>query len=305
RSGSSARVRALGRAVKFECGSMNNPPVPAIVRQVKLAESLGFDTAWITDSHLVCRELWVTLTACALGTSKIRLGPGVTVPHTRHFSVTASAIATLHDLAGDRLVLGIGTGGSSGESMGLSRQRAGRTATLEAMVHGIRSLVDKGPARFETGVEGRLAWLAEPRPVPIYVAGSGPKMLRAAGRLGDGVIMYAGTAPEILRARLGHVAEGARERGRQPARLDVVLWGPSAAIAWWRGITSAAAWPPRCATHCRSSSHPRTRSQCESSATRTIRINTRRPHRAIVSWCPTASWISSRSPGRPTRWWHR
>src|SRR5262245_55964759 len=127
---------------------MNNQPVPAIVRQAKLAESLGFDTAWITDSHLVCRELWVTLTACALGTSKIRLGPGVTVPHTRHFSVTASAIATLHDLAGDRLVLGIGTGGSSAETRGLSLQRAARIATLEAMVPGLRSLGDKGTGGF-------------------------------------------------------------------------------------------------------------------------------------------------------------
>jgi 5,10-methylenetetrahydromethanopterin reductase len=214
--------------VKFDVGIMNNQPVPAIVRQVQLAESLGFDTAWITDSHLVCRELWVTLTACVLGTSKIRLGPGVTVPHTRHFSVTASAIATLRDLAGDRLVLGIGTGGSSAETMGLSVQRAARIATLETMVQGIRSLVTKGTVRFDTGVQGRIAWLEEPRPVPIYVAGSGPKMLRAAGRLGDGVIMYAGTAPEILRAGLGHVAEGARERGRKPSDLDVVLWTPTA-----------------------------------------------------------------------------
>ena len=172
--------------MKFDVGFMNNQPVPAIVRQVQLAETLGFDTAWITDSHLVCRELWVTLTACALGTSKIRLGPGVTVPHTLHLSVTASAIATLHDLAGDRLVLGIGTGGSSAETMGLSVQRAARIATLETMVQGIRSLITKGSARFDTGIEGRIAWLDSPRRVPIYVAGSGPKMLAAAGRLGDG-----------------------------------------------------------------------------------------------------------------------
>src|SRR5947209_19104107 len=157
---------------------MNNQPVPAIVRQVKLAESLGFDTAWTTDPHLVCRELWVTLPACVLGTSRIRLGPGVTVPQTRHFSVTASAIATLHDLAGDRLVLGIGTGGSSAETMGLSVQRAARIATLETMVQGIRSLVTKGTVRFDTGGEGRSALLAQPRPVPRYVARAGPQMPR-------------------------------------------------------------------------------------------------------------------------------
>jgi 5,10-methylenetetrahydromethanopterin reductase len=202
--------------------------VPAIVRQVQLAERLGFATAWITDSHLVCRELWVTLAACALGTSRIRLGPGVTVPHTRHVSVTASAIATLHDLAEGRLVLGLGTGGSSAETMGMSVQRAARVATLETMTKAIRRLLAGKTTRFENGVEGRLAWLERPLSIPLYVAGSGPRMLRAAGRLGDGVLMYIGTAPEILKAGLAHVAEGAHERGRRVADLDVALWTPTA-----------------------------------------------------------------------------
>ncbi len=214
--------------MKFDVGILNNQPVPVIVRQVQLAEALGFETAWITDSHLICRELWVTLTACALGTSRIGLGPGVTVPHTRHLSVTASAIATLADLAGGRLVLGIGTGGSSAETMGLSVQRAARVATLETMVESVRLLLGGGTARFESGVEGRLAWLDRPGAIPIYVAGSGPKMLQAAGRLGEGAIMYVGTAPEILRAGLEHVEAGARERGRRLADLEVALWTPTA-----------------------------------------------------------------------------
>src|SRR5207248_5016939 len=66
----------------------------------------------------VCRELWVTLTACVLGTRRIKLGPGVTVPHSRHPSVTASAILTLDELAPGRIVLGMGTGGSSAQTMG-------------------------------------------------------------------------------------------------------------------------------------------------------------------------------------------
>jgi 5,10-methylenetetrahydromethanopterin reductase len=214
--------------MKFDVGFVNNQPADVVARQVKLAEELGYETAWITDSHLVCRELWVTLAACALATSRIKLGPGVTVPHTRHFSVTASAIATLHDLAPGRVVLGMGTGGSSAETMGLSVQRAARVATLEAMVDGVRRLVGRGAVKLESGVEARLAWLESPRTVPIYVAGSGPRMLRAAGRLGDGAIMYAGVAPEILRAGLAHVADGAAERGRKLAELDVVLWVPTA-----------------------------------------------------------------------------
>ena len=175
----------------FDVGILATQPVPAIVRQVQLAERLGFDTAWITDTHLVCRELWVTLTACALATSRIRLGPGVTVPHTRHISVTASAILTLDELAEGRVLLGIGTGGSSAQTMGLRLEQVARIDTLEAMATALRRLTRKETIRFEGGAEGRVAWLDRPRAIPIYLAGSGPRMLAAAGRLGDGVIMYA------------------------------------------------------------------------------------------------------------------
>jgi alkanesulfonate monooxygenase SsuD/methylene tetrahydromethanopterin reductase-like flavin-dependent oxidoreductase (luciferase family) len=48
-----------------------------IVEQAQLAEQLGYETVWITDSHLICRELWVTLAACAVGTSRIKLGTGL------------------------------------------------------------------------------------------------------------------------------------------------------------------------------------------------------------------------------------
>ena len=65
-----------GTEVKFDVGILGSQPVPTIVRQAQLAEALGYDTVWITDTHLICRELWVTLTACALRTSRIRLGPG-------------------------------------------------------------------------------------------------------------------------------------------------------------------------------------------------------------------------------------
>lgn len=212
--------------MKFDVGILGNQPVPTIVRQVRLAETLGYDTAWIADSHLVCRELWVTLGACAAATKRIRLGPGVTVPHTRHVSVTASAIATLAEMAEGRVVLGIGTGGSSAGTMGLSVQKVARVATLEAMVTSVRELIARRTMRFESGTEGHIAWLARPAAVPIYVAGSGPKMLDAAGRLGDGAIMYATTSPLILRAGLRFVEEGARQAGRRLADLDVAVWAP-------------------------------------------------------------------------------
>lgn len=194
---------------------------------MKLAESLGFDTAWITDTHLVCRELWVTLTACALATSRIRLGPGITVPHTRHISVTASAAATLDELIPGRVVVGVGTGGSAAQTMGLTLAQTARIATLEAMATSIQRLTRREAIRFDSGTEGRLAWLREPRPIPVYAAGSGPRMLETAGRVGDGVIMYAGVDPVILRVGLAHVAAGARASGRALEDLDMGLWAPA------------------------------------------------------------------------------
>lgn len=212
--------------MRFDVGILATQPVPEIVRQVQLAEALGYDTAWITDTHLVCRELWVTLAACAVATSRIRVGPGVTVPHTRHASVTASALATLEELAPGRVVCGIGTGGSAAETMGLTIRQTARVATLESVATTVRRLLATQAVTFESGREGRLAWLRHPRPVPLYLAGSGPRMLTAAGRLGDGAIMYASTSPPILRAGVERIAAGARESGRALSALDVGLWSP-------------------------------------------------------------------------------
>ncbi len=213
--------------MKFDIGILASQPLPVIVRQVQLAESLGYDTAWITDTHLVCRELWVTLTACATATSRIRLGPGITVPHTRHISVTASAIATLHELAPGRLVLGVGTGGSASETMGLSVAKTARVATLESMAHALKHLLRGESIRLDTGTDARLAWLPQPVDIPLYLAGSGPRMLGAAGRLGDGAIMYSGVVPWLLEAALACVRAGAEAAGPAPADVDIAIWAPT------------------------------------------------------------------------------
>jgi 5,10-methylenetetrahydromethanopterin reductase len=213
--------------VKFDVGILASQPLPVLVRQVQLAESLGFDTAWIADTHLVCRELWVTLAACAAGTSRIRLGPGIAVPHTRHISVTASAIATLHELAEGRVVIGIGTGGSAAETMGLSVGKVARIATLESMAASLRRLLGRESIRLDNGTDARLAWLERAPTIPLYLAGSGPRMLDAAGRLGDGAIMYSGVAPWLVEAALGCVKAGARASGRALDALDVAIWAPT------------------------------------------------------------------------------
>src|SRR5213594_1948190 len=110
--------------------------------------------------------------------------------------------------------------------MGLSLAQVGKAATLERTAVALRRLLQGQTARFETGIEGRLAWLDAPRAIPIYLAGSGPRMLETAGRLGDGAIVYATVSPDVLKVALERVVAGARAAGRAPGDLDVALWAP-------------------------------------------------------------------------------
>lgn len=216
------------RKLKFGVSIIGNEPVPKIVSQAKLAEELGYHSFWFADSQLLCRELYVSLTACAVATSRIGLGAGVTAPYTRHVSVTAGAFATLAEIAEGRLLLGISNGNSLVRTIG---HRPARVAEVEEHVGQLRDLLDNRPVRFECGVENRIAWLERPCRIPIYVAGSGPKLLGAAARVSDGVIYMLGAAPEIQSRALGWIAAGAREAGRDPDRLDVVSWVPASVDA--------------------------------------------------------------------------
>src|SRR5688572_17943123 len=82
------------------------------------AEASGFDWLGVADSQSVFRELYVALTLAALNTSRLRLGPLVTNPLTRHLVVTASAIASIDELSKGRMVLGIGSGDSAIYTLG-------------------------------------------------------------------------------------------------------------------------------------------------------------------------------------------
>jgi 2-(1,2-epoxy-1,2-dihydrophenyl)acetyl-CoA isomerase len=227
----------------------------------------------------------------------------VTVPHSRHVSVTASAIASLHELAPGRVVLGLGTGGSSAQTMGLSLAQVGRAATLEAMATALRGLLAGKRVRFETGIDGRLAWLERPPAIPLYLAGSGPRMLETAGRLGDGAIVYATVQPAVLTAALARVAAGAKTSGRELGELDVALWAPMSVGR--DGALARDHARGRVASACRHPLPVRLAEEDEAAMRRVRRrmthTSTRRRAPAIARSCPIASSTSWRSPARPRR----
>lgn len=196
-------------------------PIARLVAQARLAEQIGFESVWVIDSQLLCRELYLTLGAIAGATSRIRVGPGVTQPVTRHASVTASAIATLQEISGGRAMLGIGVGFSSLRTLG---RGPARIEELEAHVGTVRALLRGDAVAFGEDVMGRLDWCEAPVALPVHIAASGPRMTRTAGRIGDGAILLQGVAPNLLARGLDWVAAGARAAGRDPAEVEVSCW---------------------------------------------------------------------------------
>ena len=165
------------------------PPVPETPRHIELAESLGYDTAWVYDTPALQLDCWMTLALAAVRTERITLGPGVMIPSLRHPMVTASAIATLIGLVGnDRVVVGIGTGFTGRRAMGQKPLRwadmPGHIETLRALLRGETIDVDGGPTAM-------LHWPGQAidRPVSprIVLAVNGPKGLEVAASLGAGV----------------------------------------------------------------------------------------------------------------------
>ncbi|MBI4307656.1 MAG: LLM class flavin-dependent oxidoreductase [Chloroflexi bacterium] len=188
------------------------------VEHVRTAEAAGFERIRVGDSQSVYRELYCILTIAALNTARVKLGPGVTNPLTRHPAVTASAIATVDDVSGGRAFLGIGTGDSAVHNLGLGR------ATLETLreyVETVRSLLTTGEAIYQ-GRKMRLAWFR--RRIPIYIAAQGPRALRLAGQIGDGVIVQTGLTPEAVRESLAHIRVGAQDAGRDMGDIDIWWW---------------------------------------------------------------------------------
>jgi 5,10-methylenetetrahydromethanopterin reductase len=197
-----------------------------IIELTHLAEELGYDHVWFGDSQNIWRESYVTMGAAAMGTERVVFGTGVTNPVTRHRSVLASTWATLHELMGGRVVLGIGTGDSSLRTMGLSPVKL---AELEAYVEDLRKLF-RGESAIEpdSGAEYRLNYLSGPIDVPIYIAASAPKILTLTGRIADGCVMLVGTDPTFIRGGLERIEAGAKESGKTLADIKIVLWTPTA-----------------------------------------------------------------------------
>jgi 5,10-methylenetetrahydromethanopterin reductase len=227
------------KSPRFGLNRFDSRSVDAFAADVRRAEQLGWDAALQPDSQLRRRDTYVLLAAAARATERITLGPLLANPVNRHPTVTASSIATIDELAPGRVLLGWGVGDTAVRLAGL---RPARVAELEAGTRLMCALL-AGEA-VEVGA-ARPARLPHHRPVPVWIAAGGPRTLRMAGGVADGVFIRVGTHPANIATAVRAIRAGAAEAGRDPAAVKlgaifhtVLVDEPSRALTMARSMAA-------------------------------------------------------------------
>ena len=198
-----------------------NPPAWRTVALAKQAEEHGFDYVWTFDSHLLWQEPYVIYSQILAETRRVIVGPMVTNPATRDWTVTASVFATLNEMYGNRTVIGIGRGDSA------VRVLNGKPTTLKEVreaTHVIRELANCRAVE-HNGSTLQFPW-AKTSAVEVWVAAYGPLALKTAGEVGDGFILQLADV-DIARWMIGAVRDAAEKAGRDPEALTFCVAGPA------------------------------------------------------------------------------
>jgi probable F420-dependent oxidoreductase len=198
-----------------------NPPAARVVELARQAELYGFSHVWTFDSHLLWEEPFVIYSQILAATRRVAVGPMVTNPSTRDWTVTASLFATLNEMFGNRTVCGIGRGDSA---VRVTNGRPSSLATLRDSIKVIRELANGREVEYK-GATLRFPWGLGSR-LPIWVAGYGPKALQLAGEVGDGFILQLAD-PDIASWTIKTVREAATAAGRDPAEITMCVAAPA------------------------------------------------------------------------------
>lgn len=209
-----------GHAKRLPRVSVRIPPCVDALEMGRIAErceELGFCGVWFPDSPILWRDPYISAAFALMRTQQISVGVAVSNPVTRHLSVIAGMLRTLSELHMNRFKVGLGTGHSATQIVGLSR--AGSAEMREA-IRAIRTLYRGEAYDFGAGqvvMEGAVAGGA------LFMAATGPRNLQVAGEVADGVIILNGVKTDALRASLAHVVKGEKLRDPQLPALQRVV----------------------------------------------------------------------------------
>jgi probable F420-dependent oxidoreductase len=197
------------------------PPSARVVDLAKKAETYGFTYVWTFDSHILWQEPFPIFAQILAETRNVIVGPMVTNPATRDWTVTASLFATLNEMYGNRTVIGIGRGDSA---VRVTNGKPTTLATLRDSIHVIRELANGRSVNYKDS-ELRLPWAGKSR-AEVWVAAYGPKALALTGEVGDGFILQLAD-PSITEWTIKAVRDAAAAAGRDPKSVKICVAAPA------------------------------------------------------------------------------
>ena len=219
----------------FSFGMMCDPS-PKIGEYARFGEERRFRFHYVVDSPVNWREMSPYLTMAVLNTSKTKVGACVTNPVTRNIAVNASVHAALQELSGGRMLLGLGKGDSAvrrmGERPSSLKDLKEKALLMQRLANGEEiAYTPQVPAQEKWHQQGagevtlQFPWATKKR-IPLYIAGYGPKILRWAGQVADGVFLQI-AEPDTIEWSIGHIRAGAESKGRSMRDIDVVSCTPT------------------------------------------------------------------------------
>jgi probable F420-dependent oxidoreductase len=197
------------------------PPAARVIDLARRADSLGFSHVWTFDSHILWEEPYVIYSQILAQTRNVVVGPMVTNPATRDWTVTASTYATLNEMYGNRTVCGIGRGDSA---VRVTNGSPTTLATMADAVHVIRELANGRSVGYK-GSTITLPWATKSR-LEVWGAGYGPKALKMIGETCDGFILQLADN-QIAEWTIGAVKQAAADAGRDPDEITICVAAPA------------------------------------------------------------------------------
>ncbi|MFZ9483133.1 MAG: TIGR03842 family LLM class F420-dependent oxidoreductase [Ilumatobacteraceae bacterium] len=197
------------------------PPSRRVVDLARAAEAYGFSYVWTFDSHILWQEPYVIYSQILAETRNVIVGPMVTNPATRDWTVTASTYATLNEMFGNRTVCGIGRGDSA---VRVTNGKPTTLATLRESIHVIRELGNGRGVDYK-GSEIRFPWAGKSE-LEVWVAAYGPKALALTGEVADGFILQLADL-SIAEWTIRSVREAAAAAGRDPDSVTICVAAPA------------------------------------------------------------------------------
>jgi len=198
-----------------------DPPAWRVVDLAQKAETLGFNYGWTFDSHVLWQEPYVIYSQMLSATNRMIVGPMVTNPGTRNWTVTASLFATLNDMFGNRTVCGIGRGDSAMRVLG---HTPAKLTTLSESMTVMKGLAEGKEVTYN-GTQQQFPW-SHGGKLDMFMAAYGPRALKLCGEQADGFILQLADLA-LAEWTIGAVRQAASDAGRNPDDLYICVAAPA------------------------------------------------------------------------------